>query len=316
MQCPKCVSVIESAAPCLACSDCKASFHPECTRVETMDNFKKLTSRKKSAWKCDSCTVESSSTASHDSRGEQEVTLSTLIQNMGRDIGSQIAGVKTSIDGMQKQLEGVNNTIGVMQLTLNNLVTENEDRKKEYDLIVKENKELKSGMFNLQQQLRELDQYSRRDNIEIVGVPFSRGENVYTILQKLSAVLKIPFDSRNLSVAHRLPRRDGQDHPNIVARFIAREEKQTWMRAARDNSRRLTAAALSDSWPSTMVFINDHLTSHNKLILSRAKHLVREKRIAFAWVRDCKVFVKKTALQDCPPTVLRTMEDLDLLVKQ
>ncbi|KAG8311318.1 hypothetical protein J6590_045641 [Homalodisca vitripennis] len=127
---------------------------------------------------------------------------------------------------------------------------------------------------------------------------------IYSVLERLAKVLNIQFDSRHVSVVHRLPLRSNQEHPNIVVKFVRREEKSAWIRAAREHRRRLNASVLFESWSSTPVFINEHLTPHYKAVLDRARRLVTEKRLAFAWTRDCRVYVKKTSQPDSPATLL------------
>lgn len=315
--CFKCSGDMDASVLKLVCAECKGVFHVDCVPPDSHDSYKKLSSRKKSSWRCDGCTAETSSTVSHESRSESEPSLSVLMvafQNLGKSLEGKILDLKSSVDGVQKQLEGVNTTIGVIQSAVNILVTENDLRKEEYAKIVAENSDLRLRTSNLQMQVRELEQYSRKDNVEIVGVPLSRGENPYSILGRLSKVLKLEFDARDVSMCHRLPRREGQEHPNIIARFISREMKSSWVRAARENRARLTAALLSDTWPSTNIYINDHLTPHNKMVLSRAKRLVREKRLAYVWTSDCRILARKTALPDCPHTLIRSVEDLDRLI--
>ncbi|KAG8300416.1 hypothetical protein J6590_076690 [Homalodisca vitripennis] len=269
-----------------------------------------LSVRKKAAWKCDACGSETASSVSHDSRGVPEPSLSTLLdafQCLGKNLGSQITELKTCIVGVQRESEGVNNTIGAMQTTLTSLVSENEVRKSEYAKLEQENKELSKGMAELHKQVREMEQYSRRDNVEIVGIPLTRGENVHSVLSELA---------KTGCVSSPQTAYEGRaNYPSIIiVKFISRDDKMDWMRAAREGRDRLNAAALVDSWPATPIYINDHLTPHFKMLLGRAKRYVREKRLAFAWTRDCRVFARKTAHPDCPPTLLRTPEDLDQLL--
>ncbi|KAG8250137.1 hypothetical protein J6590_108054, partial [Homalodisca vitripennis] len=60
-------------------------------------------------------------------------------------------------------------------------------------------------------------------------------------------------------------------------------------------------------------FINEHLTPHYKAVLGRARRLVKEKRLEFAWTRDFRVYVKKTSQPDSPVTLLRSLDDLETL---
>ncbi|KAG8287321.1 hypothetical protein J6590_041565 [Homalodisca vitripennis] len=50
---------------------------------------------------------------------------------------------------------------------------------------------------------------------------------------------------------------------------------------------------LYSSWPPTRVYINDHLTPYNKMILGKARSHLKEK-IAFAWTRDYRIFIRHT----------------------
>ncbi|KAG8242275.1 hypothetical protein J6590_069167 [Homalodisca vitripennis] len=56
----------------------------------------------------------------------------------------------------------------------------------------------------LRQQLRDSDQQSRAANLEIVGLPVTYGENIYDRLQKVAAIVQVPFKREDISKAHRL----------------------------------------------------------------------------------------------------------------
>ncbi|KAG8326119.1 hypothetical protein J6590_050450 [Homalodisca vitripennis] len=91
--------------------------------------------------------------------------------------------------------------------------------------------------------------------------------------------------------------------------------KMEWLHAALEHCRDLIATNLYNSWPTTSVYINDHLTPYNKMILRKARSLVKEKKIAFAWMRDCRILIRKTAGVDSSATVVKCVEDLECLVK-
>ncbi|KAG8260643.1 hypothetical protein J6590_092387 [Homalodisca vitripennis] len=116
-------------------------------------------------WKWNACATETDSVVSQDGRMESELSLASLMeafQSMGKKLGAKITGFKTSVDSVQEQLLGVNNTIGVIQATLNNMVTENEHRKSELAVQKKDNHETREAMADLHQRVRDIEQYSRR----------------------------------------------------------------------------------------------------------------------------------------------------------
>ncbi|KAG8309691.1 hypothetical protein J6590_078723 [Homalodisca vitripennis] len=86
------------------------------------------------------------------------------------------------------------------------------------------------------------------------------------------------------------------------------------MRAARTNNQGLTGSNLYDRGPSNRIYINDHLSPHNKNLLWRARQLVKERNIVGAWTRDGKVFVKTSAEDNSAPTTVGTVDDLDELL--
>lgn len=307
--CVKCQQELGNMKEVLKCTDCAACFHQTCTREKS----KKLSAQRKTAWKCDSCVDE---TASSVSRSEID-TLAILesIQSLKNELGSQIGTVNKNVEGIITQLGAVNATIKSMQSTMNTLVAENEDRKSDISSVKQENIQLKAGLMEMEGKCRELEQYSRKDNLEVVGIPFSRGENLHHILGNIARLINIDFKGELISTAHRLPATKDRPNPAIIVRLSSRDYKAAWISAARNCRKRLTAAELSDSWESTSFYINDHLTPWNKAILGRARQLVRQKKIAFAWSRDCRILARKSADVKCPPTLLRTMEDLDRLIK-
>lgn len=181
--------------------------------------------------------------------------------------------------------------------------------------IIEENANLKREVNDIKSHLRNMEQYSRRDNLEIVGVPYTNGENVYTILGKIATLIQIKYNSYDISIAHRLPVTSDFPNPAIIVKFISRECKAAWSKAAFANRKRLTGAALNDAWASYSIYVNDHLTPYNKAILSKARKAVREHKIASVWCRDCKLFAKKRPDPRARPILLRTMEDLDKMLE-
>lgn len=83
----------------------------------------------------------------------------------------------------------------------------------------------------MQQEVLDLQQYTRRNNLEIVGVPTTPGEDIYALLKSLANYLHIKFAREEISVAHRLPSRrprteeqpdDKRRDPTIIVSLISR----------------------------------------------------------------------------------------------
>ena len=53
--------------------------------------------------------------------------------------------------------------------------------------------------------INDLEQYSRRDCIEIRGVPYTQDESTDDIVEKVGEIIGVELVSDDISISHRLP---------------------------------------------------------------------------------------------------------------
>lgn len=283
--CGKCAASVTSGQESVSCVQCKKLFHASCVQVRSA---KLQTVR--GTWKCDSCSGDTAKEKDQGSSGPDIVAVMKGIDNLSSEMTRQLQGVNDNVTDVKTQLATVNDTITGIKSQLDNLAQENLARHNEYLELKQENEELKAEVATLKKQVLDIEQYSRRDNIEIVGVPFSQREDVYDILNRMAKVIDVPFARPDVSIAHRLPDSKNTGKPNIIVKFVNRYAKVEWINQAR--KRKPTAADLCSTWESTKIYLNDHLTFHNKQLLGHLRGLVREKKIVGAWSRECKVLMR------------------------
>ncbi|KAG8266545.1 hypothetical protein J6590_069518 [Homalodisca vitripennis] len=61
----------------------------------------------------------------------------------------------------------------------------------------------------------------------------------------------------------------------------------------------LTANQVNPSLRSQKVYINEHLSPANKLLLAKLKQKAKEAGYAYVWVRDGKFFIRRSAGEKC-----------------
>ncbi|XP_046688631.1 uncharacterized protein LOC124374467 [Homalodisca vitripennis] len=164
----------------------------------------------------------------------------------------------------------------------------------------------------MKEQIQDMQQYSRLQNLEISGVPVSPNENVFAVLQAIAAAINTPWRRDDVSAAHRLgsPRGRQARPPNIVVRFVSRTVRAEWLQAAK-SKRNLDAVHISSAYSPSSVYINEHLTSYTKALLNQAKTMVKDRQLAFAWIKEGRVLVKNTA--DERARRVRSFEDLGVV---
>jgi outer membrane murein-binding lipoprotein Lpp len=286
--CSKCGSSFINPKDILECCECRRFFHPTCTKVRTLENFRKLGARKTS-WKCDECKDKSPVMDSND----LESTLTSTI----RDALTQVFNDK--FNELNSIISTLNSTVESLKSSLEILREENKSVNEQCKKLENENKKLRRDM-------NEIQQYTRLDNVEIVGIPETKNENIYMILESVAKVINTPFKRDEISIAHRVPSAKNKT-TSIIVRFTSRTAKINWKRAAKTKGH-LKTSDLNCNLPPGNIYVNDHLTAHNKFLLNKAKDLKKNNKLAFVWVSDAKILIRKK--QDSPVKRISSEDDL------
>lgn len=183
---------------------------------------------------------------------------------------------------------------------------ENTKLTEECVFLKKENTKLWSEVNHLSAEVKDLQQSTRIDNIEISGIPQLPDENIYEVLKKVCVAIGVEYNRNDISEAHRLPA-NKQGYPFIIVRFVSRRIRDKWLSASKANVGNVQQ--IYPNLPSAPFFLNQHLTSYKKGLLDMAKRLVSEGVYSFAWVKDGKVYVRATPISQV--IKIRTFEDFD-----
>lgn len=195
---------------------------------------------------------------------------------------------------LKKDVAQVTSTLTSLESKLSILEAENTAVKLQYEVLKKENEDLSKQLNHLKYDLGEIQQYTRSNNIEIKGVPLTKNENVYTVLETLATALEVDHNGGDVSIAHRLQQpKDKSQSPSIVVQFVSRYVRNQWLAAAR--KKHLQTTDLSKALRPAPVFVNEHLTPANKALLGKAKFLAKKSKLHAAWSRNGTIFLRKTA---------------------
>ncbi|XP_077486556.1 uncharacterized protein LOC144097801 [Amblyomma americanum] len=135
---------------------------------------------------------------------------------------------------------------------------------------------------DLKDQVNELEQYGRRQNLEIHGVKWEENENLLPKINELAASLGLrSLVEDDIDGIHRLSTRKGRKAP-ILVRFVSRKTKENWKSKNKQ---------LVDS--ESEVRFYDNLTSRNKHLLWLARTRAQQMGYCFTWQKNGKVMVRK-----------------------
>lgn len=124
-------------------------------------------------------------------------------------------------------------------------------------------------------------------------MPFTPRENIYNLLEDVSRALSVTWYRTYISVAHRVPARNNdRKPPAILVHCVARSVKADWLLAKKDK-KVLVAKEINPVFPQSPVFVSEHMTVETRLIFNRGRGLVKASKLAFVWIKDGRVLVKK-----------------------
>ena len=162
-----------------------------------------------------------------------------------------------------------------------------------------ENVSLRKANEQLQQRVKQLEEkanasgkdvedlrrYSRRDTLEISGIPVIAGENTNAIVLKVArlAAPECEFDESMLSVSHRLPSTRGFT-PKIIAKFTRRDLRDEIYKKRRNLSSKSTSDLGLDVL--NRIYVNESLTAQSRAIYSEAKKFRSQYNFKFIWTRN------------------------------
>lgn len=205
-----------------------------------------------------------------------------LKKELGGLIERELETVKASMDVMNEKFEQFKAEVVTLRKDVACVKTENRELRKENSRLVNELKELRRDVVDLQQ-------YSRKNNLEIKGVPLRQNENPFVIIQTICSSLKSEISESDVETVHRVPSKD-KNKPNIVVKFASLRARDRVLKAARKCRINTSALGFEDSDP---IYINEHLCPANKVLLGKALAAKREKNWRFTWVSAGKILMRK-----------------------
>lgn len=289
--------------------------------------------RKRDSYKCHLCrnAADTSSQQSTDSETPELNTKSVSSSDttkypfdmLFKRLSDMETGFKTATENQtkvfQEKIDELTNTVQFCSDKFDEFAKEMSNFRNRVVEVEKVNKileakntALETRVETLETALESMQQYDRRCNIQLDGVPQVRDEDVLRLVVLLAEAVDEQLDvNTDIQAAHRLPSRNTERPKPIVIQFTNRQKRDAVLMKAKTKGFRLKSTDFVRNVPETLVYANDHLTPYYKKLLYEAKKVKSDKHYEFLWVKNAKIFIRK----DKNSNVLRldSFKDLDKL---
>ncbi|KAJ8726142.1 hypothetical protein PYW07_000840 [Mythimna separata] len=215
---------------------------------------------------------------------------------------------KTIITTISKELAPIKREIADIVESMSFMNKKFEDMMKAHELsreiITKlelENTDLKVTVEELNDRLANLEQQSRSNNIELQCVPENKKENVYNIVTQLARVVNCEIGERDILHCTRIAKvNPSSNRPRSIIVQLASPRMRDHILAATikynqaNPQEKLNCSHLGYAGPKSPVFVAEHLSPANKALHAATRIKAREKNYKYVWVRNGRIFVRKT----------------------
>lgn len=214
-------------------------------------------------------------------------SLKDMVRNEFRTMNKKILDLEESVKFMSDQHDSVRKIFDSQTDTVQTLLNENSC--------------LNNTVRDLTMRLQIMEQNSRSSNIEIQCVPEHKNENLLTIINHLSKTVAFEIKPEDIHHCTRVAKANKQDgRPRaIIVKLATPRIRDTLLasiikynKANPDNKINTTHIGMGDK--KHPIYVMEHLSPTNKRLHAAARLKAKEKGYKFVWIRQGRIFVRKT----------------------
>ena len=238
--------------------------------------------------------------------------VSEAVEGFKQKYLAEINALKIEILELKKSQNFISCQYEDLKTEHNKLLLSNKNQDIEIKSLKDHSMELTDKVLQDTEKIDAVEQYGRRQNLEMVGVPMEEGEDTNKIVIEVAKLLQVELTPDQISTSHRLPTKRKQSsnelHPSppIIVRFISRD-----IRNRIYGLRKLTRNVDLESFSvegTQRLFINENLTYHRKQLFWKTKQKAKNAGYRFFWTTNGNIFVRKT--ENSEATQIKSENDL------
>ena len=242
---------------------------------------------------------------------EMLVAIKIELSNIAREnnkFAKEIAALRNLIQEQKIELDGLKTSMRK---------TEKKNNALENELFAARSKieEQEEEIAELYQLQDNLEQYTRKQSLEICGIPAGTYASTDDAVLKIANAINVTMSAEDINISHKVK---SNGVGAILVKFHSHKAKSRLYKArTKLKNLRLTdiftdvSTATRVAAGTGRIFINKNLTSYRKDLLRKANDKRRDGLIISAWSSDGKIFVKTSP--EGVPVRIYAKEDLENL---
>ncbi len=197
---------------------------------------------------------------------------------MDEEFKKQFSQLLTDVASIKSICSEMKTSMEVLMQEVTHLKNENEENKTQIKNLKIENQELKRKLY-------ETDQYNKKNNVIINGIPQTEEENLKEVLKNIPQKLEVEDQDYHICALHRLPSK--RKIPPIIVRLNNSVVRRDLVRNSK--KKRLNGNAFGIG--PQPIFVDEHL-SQGSVELLEARKIRDEGKIKYTWFEG-KVLIRE-----------------------
>ena len=231
-----------------------------------------------------------------------QATVATILKE-NQELKQEILQLKSALNANQREMEKLKTQLTKTERANDTLRDElKHTRIKLKDQIEETNK--------LVENYDDLEQYSRKNSLEIWGVPEGAYTSTDEVVIRIGKAINVDIKPEDIEISHKLKRKTSKP---VIVKFVSHKVKSLLYKART----KLKNVKTSDVFPSyafasqehQRIFINENLTNYRRELFWKANKMKKDNMITSTWTMDGKIFVKTSP--SGAPVRIYCDEDLD-----
>ena len=216
---------------------------------------------------------------------EIQITVATILRE-NQELKQEILELKSALNANQRET-------GKLKTNLTKAEKVNDTLRNELNHTRMKLKDHIEEMNNLEEKYDDLEQYSRKNSLELLGVPEGAYTSTDEVVIRIGEAINVDIKPGDIEISHKLKRKTTKP---VIVKFVSHKVKSLLYKART----KLKNVKTSEVFPSyafasredQRIFINENLTNYRRELFWKANKMKKDNMITSTWTMDGKIFVK------------------------
>lgn len=215
-----------------------------------------------------------------------------------KSLTARVDGIEKSQSFISEKYESVLKTLKSLNQTTNTLGKKDAELTKIADSLAERANRVEQAVYRIECAIDEVQQYSRRDCLEITGIPILPEENPKQLIKEIGTLIDVNVEDAHLAAAHRLPDTKNVKH-RLIVKFVHRDTRDEMYKKRRNligknisNLPSVQAAMGLAATSNNKIHINESLTGYRKQLFGRINDFKRKNNYKYLWTANGKIMLK------------------------